>query len=85
MAVEHAWLQVSFLDAMLHNADWTRAVIGEHPSLLHESPVHALAMMGSKIVTGCKDGKVTIWENNKVQPASVCLEATMQTNHDYCQ
>ena len=66
----HACMQASFVNAKLHNADWTRALIGEYPSLIHESAVNAVAMNGGMIVTGCADGKVRIWRDDKVLPAA---------------
>ncbi len=55
------------MNAKLHNADWTRTLIGEYPSLMHTSIVTAVAVHGCKIVTGCEDGKVRIWANDQVR------------------
>ena len=55
------------MNAKLHNADWTRTLIGEYPSLMHTSTVNAVAVHGCKIVTGCGDGKVRIWANDQVR------------------
>ena len=65
-------MQASFVNAKLHNADWTRALIGEYPSLLHDSWVYAVAVHGAMTVTGCLDGKVRIWKDDQVPalPAS---------------
>ena len=60
-------LQASFVNAKLHNADWTRVLIGEYPSLMHTSGVNAVALHGCKTVTGCRDGKIRIWENDQVR------------------
>ncbi len=54
------------MNAKLHNADWTNALIGEYPSLMHALAVKAVAVMGSRIVTGCGDGRVRIWDNDEV-------------------
>ena len=62
----HARTQASFANAKLHNADWTHALIGEYPSLLHDSEVTAVAVHGAMTVTGCKDGKVRIWREDQV-------------------
>ena len=51
----------------------TRALIGEYPSLMHESPVNAVAMAGSMIVTGCEDHSVQIWQNDQVPNILVFL------------
>ena len=59
-------VQANFSKAKLHNADWSRALLGEYPWLKHDSEVHAVAVLGGMIVTGCKDGKVCIWKDDKV-------------------
>ncbi len=61
--------QASFIEAKLQNADWTHTLIGEYPSLIHDSGVNAVAMNGAMIATGCDDGKIRIWRNDKVSPA----------------
>ncbi len=66
-------MQANFTKAKLHNADWTRALIGEHLSLVHESEVNAVAVHEAMIVTGCSDGKVCIWQDDKV-PASALYD-----------
>ena len=63
-------LQASFVNAKLHNADWTRTLIGEYPSLKHDSSVNAVAVHGAMTVTGCKDSKIRIWKDGQV-PASL--------------
>ncbi len=62
----HACIQANFTKAKLHNSDWTRALIGEYPSLVHESEVLGVAVHGAMTVTGCRDGKVRIWQDDKV-------------------
>ena len=59
-------MQANFTKAKLHNADWTRVLIGEYPSLKHGSPVFAVAVHGAMTVTGCLDGKVRIWKDDQV-------------------
>ena len=62
-------MQASFTNAKLHNADWTRSLIGEYPALIHDSPVLAVATHGDMIVTSCEDGKIRIWKNDQVEKA----------------
>ncbi len=62
----HVCMQASFVNAKLHNADWTRVLIGEYPSLKHDSIVNAVAVHGAMTVTGCDDGTVCIWQDQKV-------------------
>jgi len=70
----HACMQASFVNAKLHNADWTRALIGEYPSLKHGSGVNAVAVHGAMTVTGCVDRKVRIWKDDKVPALPVSGE-----------
>ena len=70
----HACMQASFVNANLHNADWTHALIGEYPSLKHESEVNAVAVHGAMTVTGCGDGKIRIWKDDKVPALPVSGE-----------
>ena len=70
-------MQASFANAKLHNADWTRALIGEYPSLKHKSPVLAVAVHGAITVTGCLDGKVLIWKDDQVPSVRASLFTMM--------
>ena len=72
-------MQASFVNAKLHNADWTRVLIGEYPSLKHGSAVYAVAVHGAMTVTGCQDGKIRIWRDDKVLPASTNTELQIAT------
>ena len=71
-----ACMQANFTNAKLHNADWTRSLIGEYPSLVHDSPVKAVAVHGTITVTGCSDGKVRIWKDDQVQ-SMTCSECSV--------
>ena len=79
-------MQASFVNAKLHNADWTRALIGEYPSLKHENQVNAVAVHGAMTVTGCFDGMVCIWQDQKVSKCNNAWMATQcntQSNSQY--
>ena len=74
-------MQASFVHAKLHNADWTRVLIGEYPSLKHDSFVWAVAVHGAMTVTGCQDGMVRIWQDQKVSKCNV--QCITQSNSQY--
>ena len=75
-------MQANFTKAKLQNADWTHALIGEYPSLVHETGVNSVAVHGAMTVTGCYDGKVGIWQDDKVAGPAPALSERLNMTAD---